>query len=168
MAQSTVDKITPGPKLDALTAEKVFGWQKVHKHQGALVGTRQDKAGHWRRAKMPNYSTNPLHSYSVENRMKQLGRLDRYQNELSKITRSKKTSFRLGFTGSALSGCHQSFGTLRPGPSSTQIGRTRMNIETVRHALLWCAVINYGIFVSVVFSLHTGTRLDASVSWQMV
>jgi hypothetical protein len=38
----------PGPKLDALTAEKVFGWQKVHKHQGALVGRKQDKAGRWR------------------------------------------------------------------------------------------------------------------------
>jgi hypothetical protein len=59
-------KIPPGPKLDALTAEKVFGWPKVHKHQGVLVGRKQDKAGRWRRAKVPNYSTNPLHSYSVE------------------------------------------------------------------------------------------------------
>jgi hypothetical protein len=89
MTQSAVDKILAGPKLDALTAEKVFGWQKVHKHNGALVGRKQDKAGHWRRAKVPNYSTNPLHSYSVENRMKQLGRIDRYEKELSKITRSK-------------------------------------------------------------------------------
>jgi hypothetical protein len=89
MAQSAVDKIPPGSKLDALTAEKVFGWRKVHKHQGSLVGRKQNKAGHWRRAKVPNYSTNPLHSYSVENRMKQLGRLDRYEKELSKITRSK-------------------------------------------------------------------------------
>jgi hypothetical protein len=89
MAQSAVDKIPSGPKLDALTAERVFGWQKVLKHQGSLVGRKQDKAGHWRRAKVPNYSTNPLHSYSVENRMKQLRRLDRYEKELSKITRSK-------------------------------------------------------------------------------
>jgi hypothetical protein len=37
MARSALDNIPPGPKLDALTAEKVFGWQKVHKHQGALV-----------------------------------------------------------------------------------------------------------------------------------
>jgi hypothetical protein len=89
MAQSTVDKISPGPKLDALTAEKVFGWKNVHKHDGALVGRKQDKAGRWRRAKVPSYSTNPLHSYSVENRMKQLGRLDRYQKKLAKITRSE-------------------------------------------------------------------------------
>jgi hypothetical protein len=89
MANKAPDKLTPGLQLDALTAEKVFGWKKVHKHQGALVGRKQDKAGRWRRAKVPNYSTNPLHSYSVENRMKQLGRLDRYQKELAKITRSK-------------------------------------------------------------------------------
>jgi hypothetical protein len=43
-----IDKIPPGPTLDALTAEKVFGWQKVHKQQGALVGRKQDKAGRWR------------------------------------------------------------------------------------------------------------------------
>ena len=61
----------------------------MHKHQGELVGRKQDKAGHWRRAKVPNYSTNPLHSYSVENRMEQLGRSDRYQKELAKITRSQ-------------------------------------------------------------------------------
>jgi hypothetical protein len=92
MAQSAIDKIPPGPKLDALTAEKVFGWKNVHKHTdrgGALYGKRQDKAGHWRLAKVPPYSTNPLHSYSVENRMKQLGRLDRYQKELAKITHAE-------------------------------------------------------------------------------
>jgi len=31
MAQSAIDKIPPGPKLDALTAGKVFGWRKVHR-----------------------------------------------------------------------------------------------------------------------------------------
>jgi hypothetical protein len=45
MAQSTIDKIPSGPKLDAITAEKVFGWKNVHKHEGALVGKKQDKAG---------------------------------------------------------------------------------------------------------------------------
>jgi hypothetical protein len=29
MAQSAVDKIAPGPQLDALTAEKVFGWKNI-------------------------------------------------------------------------------------------------------------------------------------------
>jgi hypothetical protein len=89
MAQSAIDEIPPGPKLDALTAEKVFGWKNVHKHEGALVGKKQDKAGHWRLAKVPYYSTNPVHAYSIEDRMKQVGRLDRYQKELAKTTRSK-------------------------------------------------------------------------------
>jgi hypothetical protein len=61
-------------KLDAVTAEKVFGWQKVHKHEGSLLAKKQDKAGHWRSAKVPNYSTNPVHAYAIEDRMKQLGK----------------------------------------------------------------------------------------------
>ena len=92
MARSSIDKIPPGPKLDALTAEKVFGWKNVHKHNdrgGGLYGKRQDKVGHWRLAKVPNYSTNPFHAYSIDDRVKQLGRLDRYHKELSRITRSK-------------------------------------------------------------------------------
>ena len=90
MTTKTLDKIPPGPKLDSITAEKVFGWLKVHKHQGSLVGKKQDKAGRWRLAKVPYYSTNPIHVYSIEDRMKQLGRLDRYEKELSKaISRSK-------------------------------------------------------------------------------
>src|SRR5262245_44508730 len=88
MPPSAIDKIPPGPKLDALTAEKIFGWKDVHKHEGTLVGKKQDKAGHWRLAKVPYYSTNPVHAYLIEDRIKQLGRLDRYHKELSKITRS--------------------------------------------------------------------------------
>jgi hypothetical protein len=82
-------KSRPVHSLDALTAEKVFGWKNVHKHEGSLVGKKQDKAGHWRLAKVPYYSTNPLHAYSIEDRMKQLGRLDRYLKEISKITHAK-------------------------------------------------------------------------------
>jgi hypothetical protein len=91
MAQSAIDKIPPGRKLDAITAEKVFGWRNVHQHtdRGGLYGKRQDKLGNWRLAKVPNYSTNPLHAYSIEDRMKQIGRLDRYQKELSRISRVK-------------------------------------------------------------------------------
>jgi hypothetical protein len=89
MAQSAIDRIPPGTKLDTLTAEKVFGWKDVHKHEGTLVGKKQDKAGRWRLAKVPYYSTNPVHAYPIEERMKQLGRLDQFQKELSKITRSK-------------------------------------------------------------------------------
>ena len=38
MAQTAIDKIPPGPKLDALTAEKVFGWKNVHEHNNARRG----------------------------------------------------------------------------------------------------------------------------------
>jgi hypothetical protein len=31
--------------VDGLTAEKVFGWKNVDKHEGSLVGSKQDKAG---------------------------------------------------------------------------------------------------------------------------
>jgi hypothetical protein len=48
MTTKPIDNVPPDPDLDALTAEKVFGWKNVHKHDGALVGRRQDKAGHWR------------------------------------------------------------------------------------------------------------------------
>ena len=37
MAQSAIDKISLGPKLDALTAEKVFGWKNVHQHDWGRV-----------------------------------------------------------------------------------------------------------------------------------
>jgi hypothetical protein len=56
---------------------------------GALVGKRQDKAGRWRSAKVPSYSTDPVLAYANDERMKQLGRLDRYQKEFAKITRAK-------------------------------------------------------------------------------
>ncbi len=49
-------------------------------------GKRQDKAGYWRSAKVPPYSTNFLNAYSIEGRMEQLGRLDRYLRQLFRIT----------------------------------------------------------------------------------
>ena len=76
LANKTLDKIPSGPELDALTAGKVFGWKNVHKHNdtsGGLYGKRQDKAGHWPLTKVPNYSTNPLHAYAIEDRMSNLG-----------------------------------------------------------------------------------------------
>ena len=91
MAQSAIDKIPPGPKLDALTAEKVFGWKSIHAHKDrpGLYGKRQGKLGHWRRANVPNFSTNPINAYAIEGRMKELGRLDHYTKELAKITKAK-------------------------------------------------------------------------------
>jgi hypothetical protein len=43
MAESSIDKIPPGPKLDAITAGKFFGWKNVHKHRGAIIDKKQDK-----------------------------------------------------------------------------------------------------------------------------
>jgi hypothetical protein len=48
MAKKGLDNIPSGPKLDALTAEKVFGWRNIHKRDGALVGKSQGNAGHLR------------------------------------------------------------------------------------------------------------------------
>ena len=113
MAQSAVDKIPPGPKLDALTAEKVFGWKNVHNHEGSLVGKRR-KGRHWRRAKVPNYSGNPLHAYAIEDRMKQLGRLDRYQKELAKITHAKDIPSDLASPDQRCRAAIKAMGTVRP------------------------------------------------------
>jgi len=90
MATKAPDKIPPGLELDALTAQKVFGWNNVHKHNGALIGKKPDKLGRWRTANVPNYSTNPVNAYAIDERMKQLGRSERYAKELSKITMANK------------------------------------------------------------------------------
>jgi len=89
MAQKTPDKTPSGPQLDILTAQKVFGWKNVHQHDGEIVGKKQDKAGRWRRARVPSFSTNPVLAYAIDDRMKQLGQSERYQKELLKITRAK-------------------------------------------------------------------------------
>jgi hypothetical protein len=90
MPTNPPDKILPGPELDALTAQRVFGWKNVHKHDGALVGKKQDKAGRWRSAKVPHYSSDPVNGYAIDDRMKQLGRSEQYARELSRIAAAKK------------------------------------------------------------------------------
>jgi hypothetical protein len=65
MPTNAPDKISPGSELDALTAQRVFDWKNVHKHDGALVGKKQDKAGHWRTAKVPHFSTDPVQAYVI-------------------------------------------------------------------------------------------------------
>jgi hypothetical protein len=127
MAQSAIDKIPSGPKLDALTAEKVFGWKDVHKHEGSLVGKKQDKVGQWRLAKVPYYSTNPVHPYLIENRIAQLGRLEQYKRELYRMTRSK--SIFLGDSRSTVPCSDQSCGTVRPGHSVARESQTDSTID---------------------------------------
>jgi hypothetical protein len=60
------DKIPPGAELDALTAQKVFGWKELHKHYGAFLGKKQGKARRWRTAKMPSYSTDAVNAYGID------------------------------------------------------------------------------------------------------
>ena len=90
MTSNAPDKIPAGPKLDAVTAQRVFDWKNVREHDGALVGKKQDKAGHWRSAKVPHYSTDPVNAYAIDERMKQLGRSEQYAKELSRIATAKK------------------------------------------------------------------------------
>ena len=81
--------VAKGPGLTAVTAEKVFGWMGVHKENGKLIGKKQDKAGRWRTARVPAYSTDPVHAYAIDERMKQLGRWERYERELSRVTKAE-------------------------------------------------------------------------------
>jgi hypothetical protein len=63
--------------------------------------------------------------------MEQLGRLDPYRKELSKITRAKNVPSEWAVPDQC---CRAA--KLWPGHSSTQTGRKIINIEGVRHALL--------------------------------
>jgi hypothetical protein len=75
--------------LTRATAERVFGWKDVRKYQGQLIGRRQDKGGRWRRAKVPDYCGDQRLAYAIDERMKELGRLDRYNKELARITKRR-------------------------------------------------------------------------------
>ena len=74
-------------RLTKATAEKVFGWKDVHKRDERLIGKKQDKAGRWRQARVPDYVGDPRHAYAIDERMKQLGRSERYLRELARISR---------------------------------------------------------------------------------
>jgi hypothetical protein len=89
MAKKSAGKILSDSQLAIATAEEIFGWKNVHKHDGELIGKKPDKLGRWRKAKVPSYSSDPVHAYAIDERMKQLGRSERYLKELSKITKAK-------------------------------------------------------------------------------
>ena len=87
MAKKPPAKITRD--LTAMTAEKVFGWKNVHQYAGKLMGKKHDKAGRWRKAKIPAYASDPAHADAIEDRMKALDCWDRYDRELSRITKKQ-------------------------------------------------------------------------------
>ena len=41
-------------ELTKAIVESVFGWKTVHKYNAELIGKKQDKAGRWRKAKVPD------------------------------------------------------------------------------------------------------------------
>jgi hypothetical protein len=90
MAQKIASITRAGPALDAAAAEKIFGWKNVHKYRGVLVGKKQDRAGRWRRTKVPRFSTDPAQAYLIDQKMEQLGRAARYRKELSKLSGAKR------------------------------------------------------------------------------
>jgi hypothetical protein len=76
-----------GAQLAKAIAEKIFGWKNVRKHDGELIGKKQDRAGRWRKAKVPDYTNDQRQAYAIDDRMKQLGRWERYNHELTRITK---------------------------------------------------------------------------------
>ena len=70
MAKKADDRATE--QVNKAIAEQVFGWKSVRKYQGEMFGRKQDKAGHWRRAKVPNYAGDPRLAYEIDDRMKAL------------------------------------------------------------------------------------------------
>jgi hypothetical protein len=57
---------------------------------------KQNKAGRWRKAKVPDYANDQRHAYAIDEQMRKLGRLERYNKELSKITKAKNLPHRNG------------------------------------------------------------------------
>ena len=76
-------------ELNAEIAKRVMGWKNVYRlDYSNYTGKKQDKLGHWRTAKVPDYSAlefTPL----VEERIKQLGLLEQYTRTLTKIAESE-------------------------------------------------------------------------------
>jgi hypothetical protein len=88
MAKDSNDKTNE--QLTKAIAEKIFEWKSVRKYQDGMIGRKQDRAGHWRKAKVPNYAGDQRFAYAIDERMKALKMSDRYSKELAKITAAKK------------------------------------------------------------------------------
>ena len=69
MAKKSAGKILSDSQLAIATAEEIFGWKNVHKHDSELIGKKQDKLGRWRTAKVPEYSTDPTQAYAIDERI---------------------------------------------------------------------------------------------------
>jgi len=90
MAKPVSQKKFGDERLTRATAEKVFGWKSVRKRDGVLMGKKPDKAGRWRRARVPDYAGDQRFADAIDDRMEELGRRERYLKELSQLTRSQQ------------------------------------------------------------------------------
>jgi hypothetical protein len=88
--KAKAEKLPSGAELDALVAERVMGWMDVRPvSKSDYSGKKQDRAGRWRSARVPDYSSDPLLAYEVEERIKELNLSHRYTEELTEIVRTK-------------------------------------------------------------------------------
>ena len=89
-ATINIDKIPAGPELNAIVAEHVMGWKDLQRQSDRYWGRKKDKAGRWRRAAVHDYCNEPTTSYLIEERMRELGLFDKYEQELAKIAKTEK------------------------------------------------------------------------------
>ena len=89
MPKQAPSRLLSSAQLTKATAERVFGWKGVHKHGGKLIGKKQDRTGRWRKANVPDYSGEQRLAYAIDERMKELGRWDRYIKELSRLPKPR-------------------------------------------------------------------------------
>jgi hypothetical protein len=87
--QKKVDNHDNDAELNAEIAKRVMGWKNVHRQDRlTYIGKKQDKIGHWRTAKVPDYLDLKFTS-QIEERLKQLGLLEKYTQTLTKIAQSE-------------------------------------------------------------------------------
>ena len=91
--KKAVKRVLSGEQLAKAIAETIFGWKNVHKYGGQLLGKRPDKAGRWRKYKVPDYANDPRQAYAIDARMEQLACWERYNEELSES--QWRTTYRL-------------------------------------------------------------------------
>src|ERR1051325_1221446 len=92
MAHEKTAHLPVGSELDAQVAERIMGWKEVHAQDKARIvywGKKQDRAGRWRNARVPDYSTEPSLASEVEDRIKELGLFERYTRELARIAQAR-------------------------------------------------------------------------------
>jgi hypothetical protein len=68
MAQMAIDKIPPGPKLDALTAEKVFGWKTSTSMMTEMGSTAKDRIRLVTGGQLRYLNTRPTSSMRIQSR----------------------------------------------------------------------------------------------------